>query len=595
MNKLTYVILAALLVVSGSIFAISRYQRELLKPKNETTESALSPKSPFIGCLEQRDYLEVDNLLYIACNGGVVAVDPSTNNIVRTLTMADGLANEFSTSLVKHKDNLYIGSQDGLTQYNLTSQKAKIINTKNGLSNGANIRLMLDGETLWVASFDGLDSIDLNTLNITKHKQDILSQAGSLNTTALAKTDNYVYASILGDSKSTGFIARLDKSTKKWTTFTRDDFNNVELNINNFYVSDTNVYAFNLLNTQEEFDSVFEQAIQEEKVWKQTAGEDNWTNITEADKEVIRSAIGYFNKPYVSLTDDKTVNKLWHVVNSKVISGGGVDISGKSIVILDHKTLETSLAQNSPEDTNLIFFEPLEFTNLSVAIFQVCGQGCGKPRVYLHNYATNNLDEVSLPLGNVANDYSYDYVASFDTQNLTLSLLNTSTLTQTAYKLDTLTKQFTKSSSQKLDTLPDMSHPLKAGSNVYDFNSRFSLARRLVTASGKEDIAKLGITYTSNDTYVKLQYMNKEYTLNMLPKRYSPFADWLHTIEVRKVQLDNNVLFVSTNRGLMRIDTNTGITTLFGPKDGLISPDIKDFIFVDGKIIAAYNGLSVVE
>lgn len=598
MNKITFVILFVIVAISTTIFSISYYQRSLTE-KPVTPEQITEVATPlFIGCKEQRDYLKTDDLLYIACDGGVLGVDPTSNKIIETLTMADGLSNEFITSLVKYKDYLYIGSQDGITQYNLVTNKAKIINTSSGLSNGANIKLLLDENTLWVATFDGLDSINLETLKITKHKKDINPELTTLNTTAIAKGGNFIYASILGSDKSTGFIAKLNKSTNTWENFEAGDFTSsptAGLNVNDFYVTEDSAYAFEMFNTGQDFDKTLADVLENKTVWKQKFDDDKWVSVTEDDKEILNMAYDSKNRPYVKFANDATANKLWHVVNSKIIAGGGPDLQSNTLIELDHKSLAKKFIPSKIDDASIIFFEPIEYTNLSVVIYQTCGQGCLKPRLYLHNYVTDALDEVSIPIESPEGLTGYGFVSSFDTQELVLSIVDTVSLEEHKFKLDTLAKQLTKLSSTKLSKLPELQHPIKASSNVYDFNSRFTLSRRLVTTTTKEDAQKLGITYTSDDELIKLQYKGKEYTLRMLPKRYSPFADWEHTIEVRKLQLDQNVLWVSTDRGVVRIDTNTGVTTLFGPKDGLISPNVKDFIFVDGKLITTYNGISVVE
>ncbi len=598
MNKTTFIILLAILTLSGGIFTISNYQKKLSIEPNTDPQITDVPTSRFIGCLEQRDYLAIDKLMYIACDGGVVAVDMQTKNIVKTLTMADGLANEFITSLVNYKDYLYIGSQDGITQYNLTTHDTKIINTQTGLSNGANIKLLLDEDRLWVATFDGLDSIDLKTLKVTHHKKAINPEVETLNTVALAKGGNFIYASILGSNKSSAFVARFNTAANTWEVFEANRFANAPstgLNIYDFYTTQEGVYAFDLFNTGQNFELTFEELLTNNRAWKQILGEDSWRSISEEDKETVQLAYDTKKKKPVTLINDYTTNKVWHVINTKVISGGGFEVQGNALLKVDHKTLDKNIIQGNADDTSLILFEPLEYTNLSLAVYQSCGQGCSRPKVYLHNYVTEALDEVLLPVETAETLNGYAFVSAFDSKELVLYTVDTTTLEETSYTLDTLTKQFTKLTTTKLSKLPDLVHPIKTSNNVYDFNSRFTLARRLVTATTKEDIAKLGITYTANEDLIKLQYKGKEYTLKMLPKRYSPFADWLHTIEVRKIQIDQNVVWVGTDRGLMRIDANTGVTTLFGPKDGLISPNVKDFIAVDGKVITAYNGISIVE
>lgn len=595
MNKSSYIILILILLVSSSIFAVSYYQNSAKKDTREVVLEENKAKPLFIGCREQRDWLDVEDKTYIACDGGVVIFNKNTKKIVKYITMADGLSNEFITSLVKYKNNLYIGSQDGITIYNLDTNKSKIINTKNGLSNGANIKLLLDKETLWIATFDGLDSINLDTNKITQHKESINSGQGALNVVAIEKLDKYIYISVLGSDKSNAYVARLDKGTGKWEIFDSSDFKktNRGVNIYDFYATDSAIYALDLFNTYEAFDKTFLNLQDNNSAWKQSPPDNTWQNIDETDKENIREAYNAKNISNVDLGTDLTTNKIWHVVNSNVITGGGLDLQNTNVVILDHKTLNKNIIKSNTD--SLIYFEPIEYTNLSVAIYQSCGQGCSQPKLFLHNYVTNTMDQVSIPIDNIKEVVGYPFVKEFISSEMRLTLVDTKNLVEESFKLDTLEKKLTKISSKKIVKLPDLVHPIKTVSNVYDFNSRFTLARRLVTAEGKEDINKLGITYTANDEFIKLKLKGKEYTLRMLPKRYSPFPDWLHTIEVRKVQIDENVLFVSSDRGVIRIDTNTGVTTLFGPKDGLISPNVKDFIFVDGKLITTYNGISVVK
>lgn len=598
MNKTTFVILFVIVAVSTVIFSISYYQRSITEMPAGREQTAEAPTPRFIGCKEQRDYLEADGLLYIACDGGVLEVDPASERIIKTLTMADGLSNEYITSLVKYKDYLYIGSQDGVTQYDLVKNKARIINTSNGLSNGSNIKLILDEKTLWVATFDGLDSIDLETLQITKHKKDINPELAILNTTAIAKAGNFIYASILGNNKSSGFISKLDKSTGKWEIYEASDFNYLPtsgLNVNDFYTTQDSVYAFEMFNTGQDFNKTFADILENKSSWKQKFGDDMWLSVTEADKEILKMAYDRKKRPYLKIANDATVNKIWHVINSNVIATGGPELQSNNLTKLNHKSLERKFISSNVEDSSIIFFEPIEYTNLSVVIYQTCGQGCLKPRLFLHNYVTDTLDEVTIPIESPEGLTGYGFVSAFDTQNLVLSIVDTVNLEETKLKLDTLSKQFTKLSVTKLSKLPELQHPIKSINSVYDFNSRFTLSRKLVIATTKEEAQKLGIAYSTDEEQIKLQYKDKEYTLKMLPKRYSPFSDWVRTIELRKIQVDQNVLWVSSDRGIVRIDTNTGVTTLFGPKDGLISPNIKDFIYVDGKLITTYNGISVVE
>ena len=187
-----------------------------------TVKQSPSPQATFkqlVNCQDQREIIEEENKLYVACLGGVLVVDKNSGKVLDQISMADGLGNLTATALIKKNNDLYIGTQDGFTIFSLISRKAQKISVGQGLVNGANIILTLDGDILWVGTFDGLSRYDTNSGQITNFQNQLVDNATKFGVNDILVTEKAIWVNLRANAYTPGGVARLDKTTQKWERF----------------------------------------------------------------------------------------------------------------------------------------------------------------------------------------------------------------------------------------------------------------------------------------------------------------------------------------------------------------------------------------
>lgn len=188
------------------------------KPPITSTLKKLTKKQ-WINCPTVKDIIEEEEKLFLACLGGVLIINKNTGQVLDQITMTQGLGNNITTSLVKKDDELFIGTQDGFTRFNLKTRQAKKISVKEGLTNGANIILAADDDNLWVGTFNGLNLYHLRTEAIKTYTHELIDNATTFDVKRILVTDKSVYVTILANAYSPGGIARFDKEEQKWEKF----------------------------------------------------------------------------------------------------------------------------------------------------------------------------------------------------------------------------------------------------------------------------------------------------------------------------------------------------------------------------------------
>lgn len=178
-----------------------------------------APAQQWINCNDARDVIEEVNTLYVACSGGVLVVDKNSGNIVDQISMTNGLGNSITTSLVKKRNTLFIGTQDGFTIFDLNSRQAKKISVGQGLVNGSNIELREDGDNLWIGTFDGVSLYKINTGEIVNFRGELADNSTGYGVREILVTPKAVYAAVSASSLSPGGIARFDKEKQTWERF----------------------------------------------------------------------------------------------------------------------------------------------------------------------------------------------------------------------------------------------------------------------------------------------------------------------------------------------------------------------------------------
>ncbi|OGG53501.1 hypothetical protein A3H16_03730 [Candidatus Kaiserbacteria bacterium RIFCSPLOWO2_12_FULL_53_8] len=130
-----------------------------------------------------------------------------------------GIENRSLTDLVRVGDELFIGFQGGLIDYNLSTKTSKQYTTADGLASNSNIAFTpdpSDANTLWISTFEGLSKLAISS----GHIQSFTSEMGIPGTKWQPRVfhvdDRYVWLTISANAYTTGGIARLDKKTGIW-------------------------------------------------------------------------------------------------------------------------------------------------------------------------------------------------------------------------------------------------------------------------------------------------------------------------------------------------------------------------------------------
>jgi len=220
------IIITALVGISALIYFVFTFikpQLTLNVPK--PVSSTFTVPQKWINCGDVRQVVDDGGSLYVACGGGVVIADKATGKVTDQIGEADGLSNRIATSLVKIGDNLYIGTQDGMTIFNLKTRQAQKISVKEGLPNGANVEVVGDGTNIWIATFNGVGLYDTVAGKLTSFTYSKLDpQAKAAEIYDMYVTEKFVYFLENSNDNSSGAVIQYEKSTGNIKTYKPDSF-----------------------------------------------------------------------------------------------------------------------------------------------------------------------------------------------------------------------------------------------------------------------------------------------------------------------------------------------------------------------------------
>ena len=610
MNKITFLLIGILLLISGTIFAVSHVTApnrpialngsQEIKELREKQEAQEVQKKIYLGCYSERDVLIDGDTAYVGCDGGVLVQNLKTKKIEKTITMADGLTNEYVNSIVKYNDKLYLGNQNGVDIYNLTTGKTSHIGMKEGLSNNSHVMLTLDGDNLWAGTFDGLNLIDLKTHKVTVFKEAISPESNKLNVVEILPTKDFVYISAAASAESPGAVARYYKSTGRWGVFELSDFNKTgqyaRLDYFDLYKneSEETIYLFETLHDIESFDEQFAQAVSNKSGFKIANTQNaSISQVTANDSEAVKELVMKASEQVVDSKPSFTVNKAWHIVDDKLFVGGG-DYS-QGIFELATKTGELKQigAEIFPKE-DIVYFEPQKNSNISVLLFQACGMGCNEAKMFLLNHTNYKIEEVKIPF-KTKEDRGM-MIHEFDGASFELSLVNFLDKKVKVYRFNPANKNLALLETKEF-TGDEASNEMlnKSSQNTYKLGTNLNLTGNLKIGRTKKELEDLGVTITGDATSITVSTRGKDFKVKVLPPRYSPFENWENTTAIKKVQSVDEFLWIGTDRGLIKLNTKTGESLVLGPKNGLISPIINDFVVYDNKLISLYNGISLID
>jgi len=112
-----------------------------------------------------------DNSFYIGTvNSGVLQI--KEGQIESQLTVADGLLSNYIRVIKSDKDHLYLGTEKGLQQYNLSTGESRVFNEQDGLPTNDITDIGITSNTIWISTLSGLVSLPkpFNGYNTTPPK-----------------------------------------------------------------------------------------------------------------------------------------------------------------------------------------------------------------------------------------------------------------------------------------------------------------------------------------------------------------------------------------------------------------------------------------
>lgn len=617
------IIFLFLVLVGASVYLYTVIINKPLSPSdliNKTEE--INFKSQ-INCSDIRAVVEENGKEYIACYGGVIIRDKATGKIEKQISMADGLGNYITTDLIKKGNNLYIGTQDGVTFWDLNKNKATKLSVDEGLPNGANIVIEEDGNFIWIGTFDGIARLNTQNNEIKSFKKEIaVSDVEKLNVGSIAVTKNYVYFSVLASAHSPGTVARYNKNNGEWKRITPADFGD-----NSQYAR---LDAFNLCNYND--DAVL---VESKTLWKIpstestkpekifTAGYNDMIryNFVCSEKGVLfetdtntlvydGNSVRALNESVDSQLHQKYLNNMKKDDFRKIFGDTYPGSFNKILGVVENNVVLAAVNglwfYNTDKDTwgQVAIPETFNFDNLGTNIFwpilgtnkyvlgrQTCGMGCDSPKFFLCTYPNNECASIKIPDDvmkivapeetAIGMDFGYSDMFTYSSKEreiLSFEVTNSSNKIFNITMDKNLKWTTEKSADESLNNNPlcvkEFSYLLKG--NAFAVDKEYCTSGYDGVIAGdyiykSED--KVGPVRINKDTKVQEKLSPK-----MTKPSYTPFDEpsWNDPVINKITALDKKIYF-STSRGLWILDTLNSSWKLVSIADGLTSNEVNDF------------------
>jgi hypothetical protein len=621
-------------------FSLFKYLTAIQKgplPKITQDEPAAHSKS-HVGCSDIREVVEENGRYYIACIGGVLVLDKNSGQVLNQITMSKGLSDFVTTGLIKKGNTLYIGTQDGLTIWDLYTNTGKKLSVGEGLPNGANILLKEDGKYIWIGTFDGLARLDTENGRLETFREELSPYEGEkLSVPSMATTKDYVYFSIVASEYSSGFVARYNKVSSMWEKFDTSAFGDAG--------QYARIDAFGLCNVS---DGIF--LVEGKTLWKISDEEGakplriftasfndgiEWNILCSKDSVLFNT---YKNKlvytdgkvrPFDSEADKKlleeyetrknktdfkrvfgennsgTFYQMLGVINDNVYLTTYTGLWVYSIN-LDKLTPITLPDKSTLDSMGNSIFWPIEGSNRYVVFEQTCGMGCETPMFYVCNYPNNQCQTLKLspeveeiigpPETGVGEGFGYyglsDYEKGKDDLKFKVSDVQNNPINITLRAGDL---QWVVEKVKDTDTTGEVVSQPCTNESTYKFVGN-TLSADKVYCVGKEFSILVDNYYYKFDQDLAAVRLNKDTGTQdiLFPKMtesdYTPFNEpgWGKPNLNRLVSYEGKVYF-ATSRGLWILDTSKNALDsnswdLVSIKNGLLSNEVRNFVYVGNKL-----------
>lgn len=225
----------------------------------ETAQSGLIAYFPRINPNVIKPDPDNADYLWMSSGAGISRINIKTNEL-RTYTPVEiGVENRAVMDFAKSGNNLFIGTQGGLAQYNLETGEKKFYTKDNGLASNSNLHPVADpsdSDTVWIGTFEGLSVLTVSTGVIRSFDTDIGITGSAREVRIFGVDGSYVWVNINSNSYTTGGVARFNKKTGQWKAWNKeffmagdsptrfDSFNTVSDGENAFVVDDYILYQY---------------------------------------------------------------------------------------------------------------------------------------------------------------------------------------------------------------------------------------------------------------------------------------------------------------------------------------------------------------
>lgn len=167
------------------------------------------------------------NYLWMSSGAGVSRLDVNTKE-VRIFSGAElSVNNAYHYRVAKKGRHLFVGVQGGLSIYNIETGEKNFYNTERGLVNNSNVHPIpdpTDDDVVWVGTFRGLSRLTLSTGVIQNYVSEMGIQGTSIQPVIFHVDAKYVWVNVNSNSYTNGGVARLNKQTGVWTAWNNDSF-----------------------------------------------------------------------------------------------------------------------------------------------------------------------------------------------------------------------------------------------------------------------------------------------------------------------------------------------------------------------------------
>lgn len=639
--KKIFILIELVVLVGLSVYTYFTIKQGLTSPVTQTQETKEEKSISHISCSDIRQSVEENGKIYIACYGGVLVVDKSTGKVEKQITMDKGLSDFVTTGIIKKGDVLYIGTQDGLTIWDLSKNTGTKLSVGEGLPNGANILIEEDGKYIWIGTFDGLARLDTETKQLQTFRNEIAPNEGEkLNVTGIAVTDKYVYFSVVASAFSSGSVARYNKETSEWKKFTAADLQDVtqyarvdamgicNLSDGTAFVEDKTIWKI----ADEESakpTKIFTATYNDSVEYNILCSGNNILFVTSKSKFVydgekvrnfdattdLQLDLAYTNRKnstdFKKLFGDSAPGAFYQLLGSIEDNVYIAAYTGFWVYNVSKDTLtQLYLPDKYAFDSlgNFIFW-PVEGTDKFVVAQQSCGMGCDEPKFYTCSYPGNQCASLKISdeamkvvapsetaIGNNFGFYGLlmDGIKEKNGLKFRVNILNKATDVTLGADLQWTVEKITD--PEKLKQVTSC-----ANETSYSFGGGTLHADKTYCV-GKEGGVTIGdyiykFDYKTGPTKINKNTLAQAVlTPQMSPADYTPFdnPDWSKPQLNKLISFEKNVYYCTT-RGLWNYDTEKDSWKLISTIDGLPSNEVQNFVFAGNKIfVLTPAGITVI-